>query len=347
MDFQLKQRGRAAMDFEVAVAKAGGRAMQAAEAEMAGIGLGPDLLPEDMDERHRVIDEAMAGSSPFRLRALLAEYSARNHGLAALDAFAEIRDEVAPALASAAEGPTTIDYREGFEPPEYWARSWFHRSHGGWDAVPENGFVHGELIHRKFVSKIFAGDIYANRRLVAREAADRAYDRILELGTSSGHYTVALSEVFPEAEIWGIDPSPAMLEQARRVGNERGLDWKLFVGVGEDTGFEDASFDMVTAYAIHHELPTAIVDAVFAEAHRLLRPGGTVLIADVPRYADIDRLASWRFDWAARYGGEPFWRESAMMDFAAHAERAGFVEVRSGTVAPYANPYFVIGRKPR
>ncbi len=346
MEFHLKQRGRAAMDFEVSASRAGARMAHLAEVQMSEMGIAHDSLPDDMDERHRVIDEAMVGSVAYRLRSLLAEFSARNHGLTALDAFEEIRAEIGPRLVAAAEGPVTIDYREGFNAPKYWSRSWFHRSHGGWDAVPENGFVHGELIHKKFVSKIFAGDIYANRRIVAREAADRPYERILEMGTSSGHYTVALSEIFPDAEIWGIDPSPAMLEQAQRVGNERGLSWKLFVGVGEDTGFEDESFDMVTAYAIHHELPPKIVDAIFAEAFRLLRPGGTILIADVPRYGAIDKLAAWRFDWAARYGGEPFWRLTATMDFAEHAAMAGFVAVRSGTVAPFNNPYFVIARKP-
>ena len=48
----------------------------------------------------------------------------------------------------------------------------FHRTHGGWDAGPYNGFVHGELIHKKYVSQVFPGDIYGNRRLVLNQLRD-------------------------------------------------------------------------------------------------------------------------------------------------------------------------------
>ncbi len=48
------------------------------------------------------------------------------------------------------------------------------------------------------------------------------YRRIFEIGSSSGHYTQALADTFPQAEIWGCDPPPRMLEQAQRAASERG-----------------------------------------------------------------------------------------------------------------------------
>ena len=344
---ELRQRGRALLDFEVAVRRAASRLHARAESALAAQGITAETLPEDMDARHATIDTALADWLPFRVRALLSEWCGRNHGLAARDAFDEVASEVADRLDALRQGPTRLlPAPEDFTPPAYWARSWFHRTHNGWDDHPYQGAIHGELVHKQYVSKVFPGDLYAARRTLARVAPRADYRQILEIGTSSGHYTVALSEVFPESLITGIDPSVRMLEQAQRIGNMLGREWTLHVGVGERTGFADDSFDLVTAYAVHHELPPRAIDDMFREALRILRPGGDLLIADVPRYAAIDRLAAWRFDWQAKYGGEPFWRASALLDFAAGARAAGFVDVQSGTLPPRNDTYYVLGRKP-
>lgn len=341
MDYQLAQRGRALIDFEVGIRQMANRLQAVAERALAERGVTAATLPEAMEDRHATIDRSLADHLPYRTRALLGEWTAREHGRVCEEAFEEIRDAVAPVLDALASGGTTIEELPGGL-PTYFSSVWFHRTVGGWDASDYNGFVHGELVHKRYVSRIYPGDVYAQRRDLLDELPQRAYDRILELGTSSGHYTLALAERFPDAEIVGVDLSRRMLEQAQRVANERGLSWKLHVGAGEDTGFADGSFDLVTSYAIHHELPVKIIKRWFEEAYRLLEPGGDLLMADVPRYADLDRLAAWRFDWAAKWGGEPFWRSAAMVDFAAGAEQAGFVDVRTGG----GNPYFVYGRKP-
>jgi ubiquinone/menaquinone biosynthesis C-methylase UbiE len=193
---------------------------------------------------------------------------------------------------------------------------------------------------------VFPGDQARDRRRTAEQAPRRDYRRILEIGTASGLYTLALSEVFPQAAITGIDPSLRMLEQAQRVANERGLRWTLQVGVGEDTGFEAESFDLVTASTVHHELPPGIIRAMFAEAFRLLEPGGDLVMADVPRYFDLDRIESWRFDWVAKYHGEPFWRASASMDLAQALSAAGFVDVAAYPLGAKLGTYVFRGHKP-
>jgi SAM-dependent methyltransferase len=346
MECNLAQRGRALIDFEVGVRQAAGRLQGQLDGVLATRGVTAATLPEDMEARHDLIDVTLADVAMHRTRALLSDWSACEHGRVCEEAFEQVRETVAPALDALAEGPTTIRQAPEFVPPKYWSAVWFHRTTGGWDGGPYNGFIHGELVHKRYVSKIFPGDIYAQRRRVLDELPRHDYARILELGTSSGHYTVALDERFPDAQIVGLDPSPRMLEQARRVGNERGAAWQLHVGVGEDSGFADGAFDLVTSYAIHHELPPKIIAAWFAEAFRLLEPGGDLLMVDVPRYADLDRMAAFRFDWAAKWGGEPFWRASASLDLAQGARDAGFVDVRAGGIGPMGNPYFVYGRKP-
>lgn len=48
----------------------------------------------------------------------------------------------------------------------------------------------------------------------------------------------------------------------------------------EDTHLPAASFDLVTASFVIHELPPPAICALIAEARRLLRPGGVLLLAD-------------------------------------------------------------------
>ncbi|HUD95514.1 class I SAM-dependent methyltransferase [Sphingobium sp.] len=344
IDIPIKQRGRALIDFEVGVRLAAQRRQQACEGVLAKRGVTAETLPDDMDARHALIDKTLCDVRPWTTRAWLGDWSAREHGRVCEEALDEVVDIAATALDKLEQGASTLT-DEGAAKPRYWSEVWFHRTRGGWDASRYNGYVHGELVHRRYVSRIYPGDIYAQRRRVLEALGEFTARDIVEFGTSSGHYTVALAERFPEAQIIGIDPSRRMLEQARRVGNGLGHGWDLRVGVGEDSGLPDESMDLVTSYAVHHELPPRIINRWFAEAWRMLRPGGMLLMADVPRYADLDRLAAWRFDWAAKWGGEPFWRASAQMDLGESARAAGFVDVTATGLPPMGNPHFVVGRK--
>src|SRR3546814_8488497 len=103
--------------------------------------------------------------------------------------------------------------------------------------------------------------------------------------------------------------------------------------------FDDASFDLVTAYAIHHEMPPRIIAAIFKEAFRVLKPGGDMVMADVTRTGELDKMAAWRMDWTAKWGGEPFWRATAALDMEPMAREAGFVDVRGYHPQPGRDPY--------
>jgi SAM-dependent methyltransferase len=346
MDFNLRQRGRAMMDFEVAARLTATRLQAELEQDLADLGVSSDNLPDDMEERHRMIDAALIGSTRYEARALLGEWCAKQHGRAAEQAFDEIGEDLVPRLEALRNGATTLTRHE-FDAPDYWSKIWFHRTRGGWDASDYNGFVHGELVHKKYVSRIFPGDIYGNRRLVLQSLPRDDYRRILEIGTSSGHHTVAISEIFPDAQITGVDPSIRMLEQAQRVGNERGLAWDLHVATGENLAmFEDGAFDLVTAYAIHHEMPPRAIAAIFAEAYRTLEPGGDMIMADIARTQSLDRLPAWGFEWLAKWGGEPFWRATAKLDMVPMAQAAGFIDVRGWQPNEGRDPYIIYGRKP-
>ena len=87
----------------------------------------------------------------------------------------------------------------------------------------------------------------------------------------------------------------------------------------EATGQPTASYDLVTASFVVHECPPAAMRALIAEARRLLRPDGVLMLADNdPRCVSPCRI--WKT--AALLGQTASWK--ALMDQqAGKAQSAG------------------------
>jgi SAM-dependent methyltransferase len=287
----LAQRGRAAINFQAGIGIAASRLLRQSEQAFQSSAAAAAPLPADMDERHAVVAGVIGDLPAFKVQSLLSEWRGRAHGAVAREAFEEVQDRIAPALHGLDSGPSTLHADPAFVAPAYWSETEFHRTAGGWDSSDYNGYIHGELLHRLMLAKMFPGDIFAQRRAVAQAAPRRDYARILDMGASSGHFTIALADIFPEARITGIDLSPRMLEHAMRTGNARGAAWHLAVAAAEDTGLPAESFDLVASYNLFHELTPPVIEAVMDEAFRLLAPGGHDRCAALCRIAAAGRLA--------------------------------------------------------
>jgi SAM-dependent methyltransferase len=104
---------------------------------------------------------------------------------------------------------------------------------------------------------------------------------VLDLGSGAGTDSlVAAQMVAPGGRVVGIDMTPEMLARARAAAAEMGAENVEFVeGEAERLPFADASFDVVISNGVIDLIPDK--DAVFAELHRVLRPGGRIQLADV------------------------------------------------------------------
>lgn len=345
-EFKLKQRGRADVDFMVNMFRGAGSLGKKVSEDIQKAAGNIDELPDDLDERNNFMVKALEGSKPFRVQQLLGEWHSVYHGQAATNAFEEIQPDMQAELDSLAKGPTTIEVDENFKAPDYWKGVEYHRTAKSWDGHPYMGFIHGEIIHRRIVGAFFPGGITKQRPEVAALAPKDSYERILEMGSSSGHFTQALALTYPDAEITGIDLSLVMLEHAQRIANLKGWKWNLYQRAAEDTKFEANHFDLVTSFILLHEMPVDAIEKMFAEAFRVLKPGGDVLMSDATRYSDLNKLEQWKADRTAAYGGEPYWRETASTDFGAMLEAAGFINVTAGGVNGANYPYVIKGTKP-
>lgn len=341
-DPQLRQRGRASVDFLAQMAVASGAVRQSVEQAISENVSDPSTLPDDLDERQAFMDSALEGNAAYTVQQLMGDWHGRMHGRIAAEAFEEVRDDLSGAFSDAEQGPATLVLDPDLQPPDYWDGVNFHRTHGGWDKHPEQGYVHGEIVHKKMVARFFPGGIFKQRADVAAMAPRDDYQRILDMGCSSGHFTTGLQMSYPDADITGVELAAPMLKHAWRTANANGWGWKLYQKKAEDTGFPDGSFDLVTSYIILHEMPEYAIRKLFKEAFRLLEPGGDMLMSDVTRFSDMDKLSVWKADRGATFGGEPHWRESASLDLAEIAREAGFTDVKAEGVYPHV----VQGRKP-
>jgi len=111
----------------------------------------------------------------------------------------------------------------------------------------------------------------------------------LDLGTGPG--VVALELARRGATVTGLDISEAQIEAARRRAQELSLaDRAAFrVGRAEETGFSDASLDLVTAGQCWVWFDH---DAALAEIARVLRPGGHLVVAHYCYLPTRDPLAA-------------------------------------------------------
>jgi arsenite methyltransferase len=106
-------------------------------------------------------------------------------------------------------------------------------------------------------------------------------ERVLDLGCGAGTDSlVAAQMVGGEGRVTGIDMTLEMLAKARSAATRMGAENVDFVeGEVERLTFPDGTFDVVISNGVIDLVPDK--DAVFAELHRVLRPGGRIQIADV------------------------------------------------------------------
>jgi SAM-dependent methyltransferase len=161
-------------------------------------------------------------------------------------------------------------------------------------------------------------------------AAPRAGERVLDLGSGSGTDSFAAATlVGATGEITGVDMTQAQLAKAERLRVAAGLDRVRFVEAHiEDLPLADDSCDVVISNGVINL--SADKATVFAEAARVLVPGGRLALADIvsahPLAASITCNAEL---WAACVGGA-----AQIDDYLAAIEQAGLrIDTTRGNTA--------------
>ncbi len=125
--------------------------------------------------------------------------------------------------------------------------------------------------------------------------------RILDVGTGSGYFSVLLAG--KGHQVTGIDLTPAMIEEAKKLAAEHQTEAEFLVMDAENLEFADESFDAVVSRNLTWTLPHP--ERAYQEWLRVLKPGGVLL----------------NFD--ADYGLERFSCEKGLPENHAHRQMSG------------------------
>src|SRR5262245_60940217 len=121
----------------------------------------------------------------------------------------------------------------------------------------------------------------AFRQKVLDLARLKAGESVLDVGCGTGTLAIAAKQrVGPSGSVHGIDASPEMIARASAKARKAGLDIVFKSESIEALSPPDAQFDVVLSTLMLHHLSRKLREQGVREMHRVLKPGGRLLVID-------------------------------------------------------------------
>lgn len=109
-------------------------------------------------------------------------------------------------------------------------------------------------------------------------------DQVLDLGCGTGVLCKMIGEHLDTSSggsVTGIDAAGKMIDVARKKRGASNVRFEAMAA--EKMAFENERFDAVVSSLFFHHIPLDLKEKALAEAHRVLKPGGRLVIADMHR----------------------------------------------------------------
>lgn len=148
---------------------------------------------------------------------------------------------------------------------------------------------------------------------------------VLDLGSGGGiDVFLAAQKVGPTGKAIGLDMTQEMIELAQKNAQKAGAQNVEFrLGEMEDMPLEDESIDVIISNCVINLSPDK--DKVFAEAYRVLKPGGRMVISDLVTEGDLPPTVRQSVEaWAGCVAGALDKRE-----YLEKVQAAGFVDLKT------------------
>lgn len=228
-------------------------------------------------------------------------------------------------------GPATLELDADLVFPAY-IQGEVHNMAGGYaDTVAGHNLAAGAAydralaIHRVAAMGPLVDDVgHSIAARLKQVMPDFRPKRILELGCTVGHTLLPFKEAYPDAEVIGIDVSAPCLRFGAARASALGAEVTFSQRNAEDTGYPSESFDLIFSRILLHETCAEAVPKVFAECHRLLKPGGVMFHSDAPQFDELDAYTQSLRDWDVRCNFEPFMDGYYSLRLEQSFEEAGF-----------------------
>ena len=280
-------------------------------------------------EKFREIDALMESSVLNKTREFLDRWSQEMMWERSEASYAAQSDKLLAELEEKLhQGPGTVELNPDIEYPDYFEGMDFHLMPGNYNHGDLTGYIYDWAV------KVFyfgVNDTDKTQRLLIEKAIQlpkRKIERALDLGCGIGQDATPIKVFCPDAEVIGLDLGGPMLKYAHKRAIDQGVDVTFTQRAAEDTGYPNQHFDFIFAFQLFHELPVRAMKDVLEEAHRILRPGGAMVIADIPRTVNVTPYRRWLRQWQVRNINEPFMGTYVDEDIPALIKNAGFKNAR-------------------
>jgi SAM-dependent methyltransferase len=160
--------------------------------------------------------------------------------------------------------------------------------------------AHAYAVH---ISDELAGKPFDREILTRFAAAVAGRGNLCEVGCGPGHVSRFLRDL--GADVFGLDLSPRMVEEARKLNPD--IDFR--VGNMLALPLPDSSLAGIVAFYSIVNLPRETLPAVFAEMARVLQPGGLLLVA----FHAGDEVLRPREEWGLQISMEYFHHAPSMV----------------------------------
>jgi SAM-dependent methyltransferase len=140
---------------------------------------------------------------------------------------------------------------------------------------------------------------YLTRAALLEVLDPKRGERVLEVGPGPGYHTFAVAErLAPAGELHAFDVQQEMLDALMRRGTKRGVTNVVpRCGDAQSLPYPDGSFDAAFLITVLGEIPSQ--DRALRELHRVVRPGGRLVVGEIPladphfvRFSTLVRRAS-------------------------------------------------------
>jgi SAM-dependent methyltransferase len=159
----------------------------------------------------------------------------------------------------------------------------------------------------------------------------RPGETVVDLGSGAGRDVVLAAErVGPAGRAIGVDMTPEMVAKARRAAAALGIpNAEFLLGEIEHLPLPDGIADAAISNCVINLLPDK--RPAFAEAFRVLRPGGRLVISDIVSRRPLPEAFKNEATWAACLAGA-----IPESDYVSQVRAAGFTDVQVLARRPYA-----------
>jgi ubiquinone/menaquinone biosynthesis C-methylase UbiE len=150
--------------------------------------------------------------------------------------------------------------------PKYILQEFHNLPNGNYSKHITRGYITG-------FDRLMLGRMARARAHIAQSL--RGCTSVLDVGCAGGR-TAGVLKASGVPEVWGLDPSPYLLQHAARAFP----DVKFVQGIAERTGFPSERFDGIATCFLLHEIPPKYIEQALREFHRILRPNGLLAICE-------------------------------------------------------------------